>query len=36
MKTLICIIDGCGNITFRNPDAEYGEVALAGDGRGFS
>ena len=27
MKTLICIIDGCGNITFRNPDAEYGEVA---------
>ncbi|MFA7086868.1 MAG: hypothetical protein WC145_09415 [Aliarcobacter sp.] len=27
MKTLIAIVDGCGNITFRNPDAEYAEVA---------
>ena len=27
MKTLIAIIDGCGNITFRNPDAEYAGVA---------
>ncbi len=26
MKTLIAIVDGCGNITFRNPDAEYVDV----------
>lgn len=32
MKTLIAIVDGCGNITFRNPDAEYVDVLKEDDG----